>query len=759
VQRGRGCHGSLQASAPASSFSLCAFLPALGLILFIADAQHDDAALHAREDVLRASGGVAKLESDLVTTANQQLIEFQNLFSDLRSGTAAECDAIANVVLALYPSFASFTVAGRNGSPVCGAPSGAAPLDLTQRPDLRQSIDLKTFVIGGYKTDPLSGKFALAVSFPLLDDAGSVVRVIAAYLDLSWLQTVADEERLPNGSTITLLSAGGIVLARYPDPERWVGRTVPAPGITRAISGGLSGFTVESGGIDGDRRIYGFSRMKGAHGNTSAFIAAGIPSSVAFAEANSVRDRSLIALIIIAAAVFIIASLGSELLVLRPVRALRAAALRIAQGDAASRVRMKGGASEFLSTAATFNTMADELEARQGKLGEAAAERTAELQAQVGLTASANSILRSTLDATADAVIVYDPDGVTLAVNERLRDLFPDGIAVTQLIGRPFAVSASRLLGAFDDAERAIAAVKDSLTDGDRTFKEKLFTKPPVREFELFSTPACGRDGSLIGRLVAFRDMTQERELGRMRTEFISMVSHELRAPLTIIKGYNGFLADGDAGPLNARQAEYVSEIQKSANQLIALVNDLLDMQQIEAGKVALAPAALHVRDCADATVAASAPTFAQKRHSIVIDVPRDLPKIWADPQRLTQVLANLLSNAHKYTPDGGRITLRASLAGDMVRISVQDSGIGISKEDLVKLFTKFFRSGNRAARAEDGTGLGLVITKLLVELHGGKITVDSELGKGSTFSFTLPVAGSGGTGPPSAAPAVGKAP
>jgi signal transduction histidine kinase len=249
---------------------------------------------------------------------------------------------------------------------------------------------------------------------------------------------------------------------------------------------------------------------------------------------------------------------------------------------------------------------------------------------------------------------------------------------------------------------------------------------------------------------LAFNLNRMSEELGRLyqqleaasrhKSEFLANMSHELRTPLNAIIGFSEVLEQRMFGELNAKQAEYMQDIVASGRHLLSLINDILDLSKIEAGRLELElgsfdlPAALEnalvlVRERAG-------------RHQIRLDLAVDgrVGRLVADERKVKQILLNLLSNAVKFTPEGGRITVTATQRDGAVEVAVSDTGIGIAPEDQETIFEEFRQVGPRSAQKREGTGLGLTLTKKFVELHGGTIWVTSEPGKGSTFTFTLPV-------------------
>jgi signal transduction histidine kinase len=237
--------------------------------------------------------------------------------------------------------------------------------------------------------------------------------------------------------------------------------------------------------------------------------------------------------------------------------------------------------------------------------------------------------------------------------------------------------------------------------------------------------------GSLYGQLEA---------ASRHKSEFLANMSHELRTPLNAVIGFSEVLQERMFGELNDKQMEYVHDIHASGKHLLSLINDILDLSKIEAGKVELELSTFHLPSSLEGTL-----TLVRERatrHGIDVSLAVDdrLGDMVADERKVRQVLLNLLSNAVKFTPDGGRVEVRADAVDSAVQIAVRDTGIGIASEDQELIFEEFRQVGNDLFRKREGTGLGLTLARKFVQLHGGRIWVQSEPGKGSTFTFTLPL-------------------
>lgn len=231
------------------------------------------------------------------------------------------------------------------------------------------------------------------------------------------------------------------------------------------------------------------------------------------------------------------------------------------------------------------------------------------------------------------------------------------------------------------------------------------------------------------------------RELSEMKEEFLALTTHDLRSPLTVISGVISFFTSGRLGELTPEQKNMVAMMERNAQSLIELVNDLLDASKLESGTMRLELASIDLRGLIDELRENMEPLAREKGLQMEEDLPEDLPPVEADRTKLRRILVNLVSNAIKFTSKGGRVSVRAARTDGRIHISVSDTGVGIAPEDVKRLFDKYEQARSRATRGEKGTGLGLYITKQLVELHGGEIKVESEVGKGSTFSFTIPAA------------------
>ena len=249
--------------------------------------------------------------------------------------------------------------------------------------------------------------------------------------------------------------------------------------------------------------------------------------------------------------------------------------------------------------------------------------------------------------------------------------------------------------------------------------------------------------GSLAANLNRMND-----ELGRLyeeleaasrhKSEFLATMSHELRTPLNAIIGFSQVLKQQMYGQLNERQADYVEDVLSSGQHLLNLINDILDLAKVEAGRMELQPSTFELPTLLENAASMVRERATRQGIGLKVETDRSVGAIEGDERKVKQILFNLLSNAAKFTPTGGTVTLAARADNDQVVISVRDTGIGISVEDQEKVFEEFYQVG--ASRTQEGTGLGLALTRRLVELHNGHISLESEPGVGSTFTVTLPL-------------------
>jgi PAS domain S-box-containing protein len=350
--------------------------------------------------------------------------------------------------------------------------------------------------------------------------------------------------------------------------------------------------------------------------------------------------------------------------------------------------------------------------------------------------------IENLVDNAGDAIISTDVGDRILTWNHGAEVIF--GYSKEETVGQSLTI----LLPSHRAGELEEIREKVRLTGVIRNLEVRRIKKDGIIiEASLAVSPIRDKDDNVIGFLHLARDVTEKKryeqrlkELDKMKSAFVSNVSHELRTPLTAIKASADNMLDRLIGDLNGKQVGYLTRIKSNSDRLARLINDLLDLSTIEAGKIDLRPTNLPLVTLVKEAAESLRPVAAEKLINLTVMSADPGVIAWADRDKVIQVLMNLIGNALKFTPNRGKVTIAvAKNSAAWMQISVTDTGPGIPAEEVNKVFGRFYQIGQAGTQKTQGTGLGLAISKALVEMHGGKIWVESEAGKGSTFSFTLP--------------------
>ncbi len=344
--------------------------------------------------------------------------------------------------------------------------------------------------------------------------------------------------------------------------------------------------------------------------------------------------------------------------------------------------------------------------------------------------------LAQIFDSTSDGIMLVNREGCVEAGNRRAGDLL--GFDPQAALGRGVSELLAGCEAVPSDAERIKTALRALAGEPDHGAEGDLELGALERIVHWAARPTKSASGTTIGFTLTFRDVTREREISRMKSEFVSFVTHQLRTPLTGIS-WMLELAAADAR-LPDEAASYVQDARESAGRLINLVNDLLDISRLERGKLAVVAQEVHLGEVTRSVLGETSVLVEEKGHRLSVAGDQEVPPVMADPQLLRQVILNLMSNAIKYTPAGGEIAIHMEREGASVRWSIRDNGVGVPKQSQARLFEKFHRAENVLAIETEGTGLGLYLVRLILEQFGGRVWCESEEGQGSTFVFTIPV-------------------
>jgi signal transduction histidine kinase/CheY-like chemotaxis protein/HAMP domain-containing protein len=652
----------------------------------------------------------------------------------------------------------------------------------------RRVLDTQGFAVGEHLVGRVTGRHSLTFGSPVTNSQGEISGVVFAAFDLAWLSGFVSGLSMPANGALHLLDREGRILARHPDHGNWVGKMHPRAQMLLAISAGKTEGAAEAVGVDGVPRIYSYAHVPGTDNELTVFF--GMPKEAAEAEARQRFGTSLAVMGLILLAGFALAWLAAEALVLSRVRRLSDTAGRLAGGDLGARSGIDAP-DEIGRLAAAFDGMAGAVEERERQLDRA--NRALRI-----INASNRELLLSADEATLLGAIcrhMVREGGYRAAwIGRRIDDESRSIEYVTgEGIDAEFEVALRQLTWADTPAgrgplgtairEQRAVIMQDILADAlyapwqalaaPRGFASAAAL--PIRlNGELWGAVAlyAGKSGvfsegevALLAQaaddlsigLAALQAQARERaarEASRIKSDFLASMSHELRTPLNAIIGFSEVLRDGMAGEVTPQQREYLQEILASGTHLLELINDILDLSKVEAGKMTLELECLPVDSLLRAGLAVVREKAMARRLTLELQAAPDVGELCADGRKVKQIVYNLLSNAVKFTPEGGRVALsarRVPLAEvpsgteqppgvlDYLEIAVADNGIGIATEDQARLFTAFTQIDSALSRRHEGTGLGLSLVKSLAQLHGGAVAMDSTPGKGSTFRVWLP--------------------
>jgi two-component system phosphate regulon sensor histidine kinase PhoR len=399
-----------------------------------------------------------------------------------------------------------------------------------------------------------------------------------------------------------------------------------------------------------------------------------------------------------------------SIFVSRPLSEMSAVAKAMAGGDFSKKAAIHTN-DEIGELARSLNLMSEEIKDKIGKVD------------------SERAKLDLVLSSMFEGVIVTDSSEKIILMNPSLRKIFlvdtnPEGKKPLEVI-----------------RNTAVQDIVDKIIQGKQGLAtEEITVSVPEEKILKVNGVPIVRNNEFEGAILVFHDITELRRLEQIRQDFVANVSHELRTPISSIKGYaetllEGALEDKD----NAK--EFISIIYQDSNRLANLINDLLDLSKIESGKMKMNFVPLDAASVIKRAVTVIENQAKGKSISFKLNLAPELPKIKADETRFSQVMINLLDNAIKYTSENGSVTVTAKVVNNSLQVDIEDTGIGISEKDLPRIFERFYRVDKARSRELGGTGLGLSIVKHIVQAHSGQVWVKSELGLGSTFSFTIPLA------------------
>jgi PAS domain S-box-containing protein len=578
----------------------------------------------------------------------------------------------------------------------------------------------------------------------------SVNQVLFAgkYQAQAYLEALAERE--PTVRYLAIVDGKtGRVLA-HSDPS-WIGQTLTDPAAEGARAVLTSGGLVEQTYTTADGvpiHDWALPYERGYLRDREGIIRIGLSGEREAALRAQSRVYTL-ALILLFMGAGLALAVGLSIRVTAGLRGLTAAALRFGAGRYDTLVPVpEPPRDELDQLGSAFNQMATQLGGYAARLESQVAERTGQLDAANRQLRESESRLRGFIDNAIAMIYLKDAQGRYLLANTAWAEEV--GLSREQILGRTDAeVLLPEAANACYNSDQAVLRSGES-----HTFEETIPMGQAMHTYLTVKFPLRDEHGAVYAVGGISTDISERKhleselrvqyeklqQLDHLKNEFVNAVSHDLRTPLTSILGYAEFLEDEIGGPLTPEQRDFVLQIQLGTRRLETLVDDLLDFARIEAGTFRLRLASVDLRGPAHEIVDSLRPQAEDARLTLGFDAPDEPLEVVMDARRIQQVLTNLVHNALKFTPAGGTITVRLRAEGASVRGEVEDTGPGITPEDVPRLFQRF--SQLQRGMAKGGTGLGLAISKSIVEAHGGEIGVTSQPGHGSTFWFTLPVQG-----------------
>ena len=493
----------------------------------------------------------------------------------------------------------------------------------------------------------------------------------------------------------------------------------------------------------GEQRVYGWARTppqrwqqiddrpnftftNDRQNFTNWRVLVSLPTSFAFKGVTEFT-KGILSFTLISCLVVIAIALVVSHRIVTPIRQVTGAARAIGRGEFDQEIQVTGS-SEVGILAEEFNSMRWNLKSAVEKLTEE----------EKKMTAIVNSI--------AEGLILVDSSNRVLHINpaaERLLDLSADNIDkdITEIIQN------EELIHIFEEDQRQILQHKPTEQIPSKDEGINLISEITLARYNeklvlrIIASPFLNENGLILGTVYLFDDITREKEIDQMKSDFISLVSHELRTPLTSIIGFVSFILDGKAGAINDRQRNSLARVQRQSKRLAALINDLLDISRIESGRIQMEQESISILEIVTQRLEEIRPQADEKSIRLALTAPESIPDILGDEARMGQVFTNLIGNAIKFTPDSGEVSVKVEADGNLLHVEVIDTGPGIPAEERQKVFDKFYQLSDISTRQQGGSGLGLSITKSIVEAHGGKLWIDDgNQGKGSNFQFVLPL-------------------
>ena len=711
---------------------------------------------------------------------DQQMVELERQVSWATRASAATLEQRRSdyaLLLQQTPAIAELVQVGGDGREQFrmrrGAPAGSSGADFSREPKFIEAQSKRVWFSPVYFTSGSVPFMAIAIGH-----SGRNAAVTIAEIDLRFLGELVHGTQAPKGGNAYVLGEQGALLA-HSDMDL-VSKRAGIPNTRQAAPSGSNEPSTTGTNLEGQSVISASATVPNM--NWTVFVEQ--PLSEAFEPLYEVLLRILWPLAIGLAVAILAGTLLARRMIV-PIRELQAGASRVAAGDFSRKIDVETG-DEIETLAQEFNHMAVELQESYSKLEQKVEERTRDLAQsvrelkaleEIGRALASSLELKDVLativrqavnlaQADAGAIYSYDPTArlFALAESHGLRPEVLDQVRIVHLHGTdPVFAEAFRkaepvlipdLAGVSDyplqrimlseglSSMLVVPLVSVEGTLGALVVQRRAAGSFPANTVGLMQTFAHQSVLAMHNAQLFWKVEERGEQLqvaNEHKSQFFANMSHELRTPLNAVIGYAELLQDGLYGQLPTKAQEVLERVQANGRHLLSLINDVLDISKIEAGQLALKLDDYSMRSLVDSVVAATGSLAQTKGIALEAECPNDLPVGRGDQQRLTQVLLNIVSNAIKFT-ERGSVRIKVDMRDGMFDVRVIDTGPGIAAEDCVRIFEAFQQVDNSSTRTKGGTGLGLSISKRFVQMHGGSLFVESKLGEGSTFCFTIPV-------------------
>lgn len=687
-------------------------LPALGIIVHSGFKQRADAYDDATVESQKLADSLATRQESLTNEAKLLCMLLAGL-PEVKTRNIDKAQSILANIHKENPKYINILLADAAGY-VWASAVPVNKLDrINDRRYFKNAQKTLQFSSGEYAIGKATKKPTIHMAYPLVDN-NEFKGVVVVGFDLDAMRSILERARLSQDANYVLVDHNGIIVNRGKDPAILIGKPLPVEALKKMEEGpDTESFVFVR--RDGDKRISTYRKLwLPGELRPYMYVRAGISQKDALAKANRTLIINLSTFLSFVLLAFGLAFIIGKHSIIDRITLLQRASQRLASGELDFKVSDHISGGELGDLGQAFDAMAHQVALREKALQES------------------QQFLSTIIENEPECVKLIAPDDTILMMNRAGLDMFQLE-SIDQIKGKT--------LYSFIDPEYLEVyktAHKDVFNDNNRRFEFKITgAKGRLIWLEAHAVPLKNDSGDVVSLLGITLNITERKELDRCKDEMISAVSHDMRTPLAAMLGYLQFVIEN---PVDEEQMkDYLGIMYKEGNRLNDLISGFLDMQRFKARRNTYNFKSIDIRPI----VVEAAAIFASPsaKHHIVTDLPSHLPLVLGDELLLYQAFSNLLSNAIKYSPDGGEINLGAKLEEDSVTLWVKDEGIGIQPELLDKIFDIFYRVDNKASRRANGTGLGLALVKEIVNALSGRVWVESELGKGSTFYITLPVA------------------